>query len=176
MLETKRLILRPAVLGDAHKLYELNSDYEVVRYTGESSHKTVLEAETVIKERMLTQFAKYKMGRFTVLLKDGTYLGWCGLRYFPESDEVDLGYRFMKKFWGQGYASEASLVTLKYGFETLNLKRIIAKAMPENIGSIKVMQKMGMTFRGMQKDPCEPQAFVVYDITASEFKTKCAES
>lgn len=176
MLETKRLILRPAVLEDAPHLYELNSDFEVVRYTGDSSLKTVLEAETQIKERMFPQFQKYKMGRFSVTLKDGTYLGWCGLRYFPESDEVDLGYRFMKKHWGQGYATEASLVTLKYGFETLNLKRIIAKAMPDNVGSIKVMQKMGMTFRGYHKDPCEPQAWIVYDMTASEFKNKCAES
>ena len=50
MLETKRLILRPAVLEDAPKLYELNSDFEVVRYTGDSSLKNILEAETQIKE------------------------------------------------------------------------------------------------------------------------------
>lgn len=175
MLETDRLILRPGTLADAFNLYILNSDPEVVRYTGENSFNHVQEAEQVIKERMIPQFEKYKMGRFTVLLKDGTYLGWCGLRYFPESDEVDLGYRFMKKFWGQGYATETSKIMLKYGFETLGLKRIIAKAMPDNIGSIKVMQKLGMTFRGYSKDPHEPMSLIVYDITREQYQT-CVES
>lgn len=170
MLETDRLILRPGTLEDVPHLFELNSDYEVVRYTGETSFNNFLEAESIVKERLIPQFQKYRMGRFTVLLKDGTFIGWCGLKYFPETNEVDLGYRFMQKFWGKGYATEATHITLKYGFETLGLNRIIAKAMPENIGSIKVLQKMGMTFRGYVKDPTDPCPFILYDLIASEFK------
>ena len=170
MLETSRLTLKVANLQEAPFMMELNSDPEVIRYTGDTSQGSILEAETVIKERLLPQFEKYRMGRFSVYLKDGTYIGWCGLRFFPENNEVDLGYRFMKKYWGQGYASEASRICLKYGFETLKLKCIIAKAMPENIASIKVMQKLFMTFRGYHNDPTDPQGFIRYDITADEFK------
>jgi ribosomal-protein-alanine N-acetyltransferase len=174
MLETQRLIIRPAILEDAQNLFVMNADPEVVRYTGDSSFQNFLEAQTVIQERMISQFAKYKMSRFSVLLKDGTYLGWCGLKYHPETDEVDLGYRFMKKFWGKGYASESSLECLRYGFETLDLKRIIAKAMPDNIGSIKVLQKLGMTFRGYVNDPTDPHSFLLYDLSQEQFR-RCKE-
>lgn len=171
MLETPRLILRPHVLDDAHNLFILNSDHEVVRYTGDISFATLLDAQILIKERMFTQFEKYKMSRLAVIRKDdNAYLGWCGLKYFPETDEVDLGYRFMKKFWGMGYATESSLVCLEYGFNTLKLPRIIAKAMPDNVGSIKVIQKLGMTFRGYVHDPTDPQPFVLYDLKKSDFR------
>lgn len=175
MLETPRLILRPGTLADAPNLVILNSDPEVVRYTGDSALQNILEAESIVKERLIPQFNQYKMGRFSAFLKDGTFIGWCGLKYFPETDEVDLGYRFMKKYWGQGYATESSKACLKYGFETLGLKRIVARAMPENVNSIKVMQKLGMTFRGYHHDPTDPHPFVFFDITHDEYK-KCAES
>ena len=148
----------------------LNSDPEVVRYTGDAMLFSLQESESVIRERIIPQWNNYKMGRFTTLLKDGTYIGWCGLRFFPESNEVDLGYRFMKKFWGQGFATEASQATLKYGFETLKLDRIVAKAMPDNIGSIKVMQKLGMSYQGYVSDPTEPHPFVVYHMLRKDFK------
>jgi ribosomal-protein-alanine N-acetyltransferase len=175
MLETPRLIIRPAIIEDAHNLFLLNSDPEVVRYTGDVACSTVLDAQNIIRERMLTQFETHKMGRFTVLLKDGTYVGWCGLKFFPETNEVDLGYRFIKKFWGLGLATESSRASLHYGFENLKLNRIIAKAMPANVGSIKVLQKLKMTFRGYVNDPTDPHSFLLYDMTNSEYKL-CADS
>src|SRR5688572_23122623 len=104
MLETTRLILRPATLEDAQHLFLLHSDAEVMRFTGDKLAITMMETRTLISEKMIPQFQKYKMSRFVVFLKDGTFLGWCGLKYFPESNDVDLGYRFLKKFWGNGYA------------------------------------------------------------------------
>lgn len=169
MLETSRLIIRPALLEDAQNLFIMNSDPEVIRYTGDSSFANIKEAESLIRDRMFTQYQKYKMSRFTVQFKDGTYLGWCGLKYHLETDEVDLGYRFLRKFWGQGLATESSKACLEYGFKTLNLSRIIAKAMPENIGSIKVLQKLGMTFKGYVKDPTDPCPFILYELSRAQF-------
>ncbi len=168
--ETERLLLRLQRYEDADHLVEMNSDPEVVRYTGDKSLANVGEARTLLEERVFPQWQKYKMGRFTVTLKDGSYLGWCGLRYFPENDEVDLGYRFPKKHWGKGYATESSRACLDYGFKTLNLERIIAKAMPDNKDSIKVMQKLGMTFRGYHHDPTDPHPFILYDLKKNEWK------
>lgn len=175
MLETNRLFIRPAVLEDAHNLFTLNSDPEVVRYTGDASFTSMMDAQNIIKERMIAQFEKYKMSRFMCFLKDGTFIGWNGLKYFPETNEVDLGYRFMKKFWGHGYATESSKASLKYGFETLNLPKIIAKAMPDNKNSIKVLQKLGMNFRGYVQDAGDPMPFILFDITKAEH-SKCADS
>lgn len=169
MLESKRLILKPATIQDSSHFLNLNSDPDVVRYTGDNSFRNFLEAENTIKEKILPQFNLYKMGRFSVFLKDGTFLGWCGLKYHPETNEIDLGYRFKKKYWGKGYATEASKLSLDYGFNELGHKRIIAKTMPDNIGSIKVMQKIGMTFRGHVNDPTDPHPFVLFDIYHHEF-------
>jgi ribosomal-protein-alanine N-acetyltransferase len=170
MFETDRLIIRPAKIEDSRLLFDLNSDPEVVRYTGDTSFTTLLDAQNVIRDRLISDFEKYKMGRFMVFLKDGSFLGWCGLKYFPETNEVDLGYRFYKKHWGKGFATESSKAMLQYGFEALNLKRIIAKAMPENVNSIKVMHKLGMTFRGYVHDPTDPHPFVLFDMTQAEYR------
>jgi RimJ/RimL family protein N-acetyltransferase len=168
MLETSRLILKPATIEDADNLFQLNSDPEVMRYTGDKKFHSTLEAQKIINENLIPQFNHYKMGRFMIFLKDGTFIGWCGLKYFLETDEVDLGYRLKRSYWGQGFATEASKACLEYGFKVLRINRIIAKAMPENIGSIKVMQKLGMTFRGYLRDPTDPQSFILYDIFKSE--------
>lgn len=171
MLDTSRLILRPARLSDAFNLYQLNSDPLVMKYTGDTAYSSVSEYEVLIRDRMIPQFDKFKMSRFMVTLKsDGTFLGWCGLKFFPETNEVDLGYRLMRKFWGQGFATEAARASLDYGFNNLNLDHIIATVMPENIGSIKVVQKLGMTFKGTRKDPSYSVPFIFYDIKKSEFK------
>jgi RimJ/RimL family protein N-acetyltransferase len=168
--ETDRLILRLQTLADAENLVTMNSDPEVVRFTGDKSLSNSAEARELLEKIVFPQWHKYKMGRFTVTLKDGTYLGWCGLKFHPETNEVDLGYRFMKKYWGKGYATESSRASLDYGFKTLKLERILAKAMPENTDSIKVMQKLGMTFRGYHHDPTDPHPFVLYEIKKEEWK------
>jgi ribosomal-protein-alanine N-acetyltransferase len=170
MIETERLVIRPAQMEDAQLLFNLNADPEVIRYTGDSSFKTFLEAQALIREKMMMQFEKYKMGRFMVFLKEGPFLGWCGLKFFPETNEVDLGFRFIKSQWGKGYATESSRAILKYGFQTLQIKRIIAKAMPENVNSIKVMHKLGMNFRGYLHDPTDPQPFILFDMIQKEFE------
>jgi RimJ/RimL family protein N-acetyltransferase len=169
IVETDRLILRLQSYEDADNLVALNSDPEVVRFTGDVSLRNTADARALLEERVFPQWQKYKMGRFAVTLKDHTFLGWCGLKYHPETDEVDLGYRFLKKFWGKGYATESSRASLDYGFKTLKLSRIIAKAMPDNKDSIKVMQKLGMNFRGHHHDPTDPHPFILYDIKAGEW-------
>ncbi|MFL5785979.1 MAG: GNAT family N-acetyltransferase [Bacteriovoracaceae bacterium] len=168
--ETDRLLLRLQTIDDAGNLVTMNSDPEVVRFTGDKSLSNTAEARELLEKIVFPQWHKYKMGRFAVTLKDGTYLGWCGLKFHPETNEVDLGYRFMKKFWGKGYATESSRASLDYGFKTLKLERILAKAMPDNKDSIKVMQKLGMTFRGYHHDPTDPHPFVLYDMKKEEWK------
>jgi RimJ/RimL family protein N-acetyltransferase len=74
------------------------------------------------------------------------FIGWCGLKYLPETNEVDLGYRFMKKFWGNGYATEAALACIEYGFTRLNLRLVVGRALPANLASIKVLEKCGMKY------------------------------
>lgn len=172
MLNTPRTFLRPAQISDAEYLFHLNCDRDVMKFTGEQPFAHPLEASEFIRSKLIPQYTQYKMSRFLVFLHDGTFIGLCGLRYFSPHREVDLGFRFLKKYWGHGYAQETSKECLRYGLLDLKLNKIIAKAMPENVKSIRVLQKIGMNFKGYIHDPTDPIPFIVYELTQSELK-KC---
>ena len=76
------------------------------------------------------------------------FLGWCGLKYRAELNEIDLGYRFKKEGWGKGYATEAAYASIEYGFKKIGLQRILGRAEIDNIGSLKVLKKCGMNYIG----------------------------
>ncbi len=146
IIETRRLILRELVLSDAQDMLRLHSHPQVQQYTGEELITDLEEMRSIISARM-EGYKKYGYGRWATILKEGRhFVGWAGLAYLPEFDEIDLGYRFLPEYWGQGLATEASRAVLKYGFEQLKLKRIVAIAMKENKASIRVMEKVGMQF------------------------------
>ncbi len=148
IIETDRLLLRLFEPGDAALLYELNEDPEVTLYTGDPL-RDLTHAREVLEQVILPQYALYHYGRWAVHLKPGLeFIGWCGLKYIPERDEVDLGYRFKKSAWGRGYATEAAYASIRYGFEKRGLRRIIGRAMPGNTASLKVLEKCGMKFVG----------------------------
>lgn len=150
LLETERLLMRPFLMEDAPYLFELNSDPEVMQYTGDVYFNSLEETRELISS--YDQFEKYKLGRFSTIRKsDDAYLGWCELK-LGEDNLIDLGYRFMKKYWGFGYATESSRASLKYGFVDLEIEEIVARAMPENSASINVMKKLGMSYRGQYYD------------------------
>jgi RimJ/RimL family protein N-acetyltransferase len=74
------------------------------------------------------------------------FIGWAGLAYLPEFDEIDIGYRFLPEYWGSGFATEAAHAVLTYGFDHYKIEKIIAIAVKENKASIRVMEKIGMEF------------------------------
>ena len=130
---------------DAVGMYQLNSDPDVIRYTGDDPFASIEAAREFIWS--YDAYAKTGCGRLTILLKDTMqYAGWCGLKYDSDSSETDLGFRLHKKFWNKGYATEASLKCVDFGFMELGLYKIVGRAMQENKASINVLIKVGMTF------------------------------
>lgn len=148
VFETPRLILRQFAEDDAPLILALNSDPEIVKYVHEPVLKTEEEAKIILLNIILPQY-KNNLGRWAMHIK-GTheFIGWCGLKYRPELDEIDLGYRLMQKAWGKRYVTEAAQHTLHHGFNTLNLALITARAHIENSASIKVLEKLGMDYIG----------------------------
>jgi RimJ/RimL family protein N-acetyltransferase len=148
LLSTERLILRPHALSDVPFLMELNSDVEVVRYTGDAAFADEAEARA-IAERLMRQFEARRMGRLIVLdRKSGEALGWCGLKWHEDAQVADLGYRLARKHWGKGYATEAGAACVRYAFEVLGLPRLVAHAVPENAASVRVLEKLGFRRTG----------------------------
>jgi RimJ/RimL family protein N-acetyltransferase len=150
ILATTRLLLRTFTIADAPLLYQLNSDPEVIRFTYDPLHN-LSEAEKIIGQVILPQYALYNYGRWALHVESSMeFIGWCGLKYDVQRDEVDLGYRLMQKHWGQGYATEVAFACIQYGLKKLNLHTIVGKAVKENKASIHVLQKCGMSYTGVK--------------------------
>ena len=145
ILQTERLFLRELNVGDAGSFYELNFYENVIRYTGDRSFENVEEAA-----RFLQNYKDYETngyGRWAVIDKsNGGFLGWCGLKYSKDADETDIGFRFFEHYWNKGYATESARACLTYGFQKLELKTIVGRAMADNIASVKVLEKLGLVF------------------------------
>ncbi len=147
ILETNRCYLRELSINDAQHFYDLNTDEEVIKYTGDKAFDNVFEAKSFLEN--YNQYELYGYGRWAVIDKSNNeFLGWCGLKYSPDLDEVDLGFRFFRKYWNQGYATETAKACIDYGFNQLQLTKIVGRAMELNVGSVKVLEKTGMTFVG----------------------------
>ncbi len=146
VLETERLYLREFTLDDAQLLIDLNSNPNVTRYTGDGLVKDLEEAKRILTDIILPQY-KNKLGRWAVHLKTtNEFIGWCGLKFIEEDNEVDLGYRFFEDHWGKGYAFEAAKATMDYGVNILKTKKIIARAAKDNHASLNVIKKLGMVY------------------------------
>ncbi len=144
VFETNRLILREFELSDDVNLFNLNSNPLVIKYTGDIPFKSTKHVRTFIQN--YTDYKKYGFGRWAVIYKESNlFLGWCGLKQHPEGF-VDIGFRFFQAEWGKGYATEAALETLNYAFNMLELDEVIGRAASDNPASIRVLEKINMTY------------------------------
>lgn len=145
ILETERLYLREMHPDDAQNFFDLNLDPEVIQYTGDQPFGSVEEAREFLKA--YHHYKRYGLGRWVVIEKTGNaFLGWCGLKYTASLNEHDIGFRFYKKHWNKGFATEAAKACIAFGFEKFQVPVIVGRAMPENKASIKVLEKLGMEF------------------------------
>ena len=167
-LETNRLILRELNPDDAKNFYDLNSNPNIIKYTGNSAFKNVEEASGFLENYQDYKFNGY--GRWAVIEKaTDKFIGWCGLKFGEMKNETDIGFRFFEEEWNKGYATESGVACMQYGFENLKLKRIVGRAMKENIGSIKVLEKIGLKY---EKDiEFDGNAAVIYKIENNPIKT-----
>ena len=147
ILETDRLFLREFVEDDAEAFFKLNSDPEVLRFVPDKRLLNVEQARQILVDHPIADYRKHGFGRGACILKStGEQIGLAGLKYLEELGEVDIAYRLMPSYWGQGLATEAALACVRYGFSDLGLKRIIGLVMPENIASVRVLEKAGLHY------------------------------
>ena len=146
-IETDRLILREYVEDDAEAFFQLNSDPEVMRFVPDTSFINVGQAWEILLAHPIADYRKYGFGRCACILKStGENIGFAGLKYLEAFGEVEVGYRLMRAHWGIGLATEAAIASVRFGFADLALKQIIGLVMPENIASVRVLEKAGLRF------------------------------
>ncbi|MBA3321169.1 MAG: GNAT family N-acetyltransferase [Pyrinomonadaceae bacterium] len=166
-IETARLRLRLFTDDDLNDLTLLLGDPDVMRYLGVEAGQTHSREETrPILGNLIGGWRRRGFGRWAVMHKEsGHLIGLCGLRQLD--GDIELVYMLAKAYWGRGYAREAARANLRFGFEELGLKRIVAITRPENLASQRVMESIGM--RHEREGRYYGVAAICYAIARAEF-------
>lgn len=144
MLETERLILRPLDKNDIDAVYAMRRDAAIMKFIREPQNLN----ETIDWiELVSSRWRAEKIG-FCAMIEKKTenFLGWCGIWKLKETGDFEIGYATAEIAWRKGFATEAARKFLDYGFTNLDCESISAVARPENTASIRVMEKLGMTY------------------------------
>jgi len=161
-IETERTILRRLTSNDAADFFALNQDPQVLKYTGDDPFLNIQASKDFLLA--YDHYEKYGVGRLAVIEKSSSkFIGWCGLKYSPKEDEYDIGFRFFREYWNQGFATETAKKCLDYGYKDLKISRIVGRAMSDNKASIRILEKLGMTFN--MRFEVGGQEWEVYEIT-----------
>lgn len=154
MIETQRLILRKFEKSDLEGMFQLHSHPEVHVFLGNQTISKKDEAAGLILH-IQKQYEKNGVARWACIEKSsGKFMGWCGLKFVTEIENNqshfhDIGYRFLPEFWNQGFAKEAAKPCVEYGFNVLNLSKIIGTCHINNIASKKVLEHCGLKEMGL---------------------------
>lgn len=147
-IETDRLYFREIFESDDCSILELDSDPAVHQYLGNHPIKDVIQARDLI-QFIRQQYVDNGIGRLAIIEKEtDNFVGWGGFKLITNlinghQNYHDLGYRFIKKYWGKGYATESSKAAIEFGFNKLELPVIYAIADTNNMQSKKVLEKCG---------------------------------
>lgn len=148
-LETERCILRPFKKSDVKDLFEMESDPLIHKYLGNNPLSHIDQASNYI-DSILEQYKQFGLGRLAVIEKSTSdFLGWSGLKFEEKVRSYayyDIGYRFKVSAWGKGIATETAIVAVNHGFDHLHLNKICGAADVDNIGSNRILTKLGMHF------------------------------
>ena len=152
VLETERLNLRPLDAGDAAFILELLNGEAFLHNIGDKGVRTVEDAVRYISEGPVDSYRRHGFGLWLVELKEtGTPAGICGLVKRDALPDADIGYAFLPRFWSRGYAHESAAAVLSYASSALGLRRVLAVVNPDNTGSIKVLEKIGLKFERLAR-------------------------
>jgi [ribosomal protein S5]-alanine N-acetyltransferase len=150
-LETQRLRLRPFRDFDRDAIHAVYADPEVMRYVGHGAHRT--EAETTRALRGYAEALRARGYGFVAVIErsSGVLIGDGGLHPLAgRGPDVELGYTLARDAWGRGYATEMGSALVTHAFEALGVPRVMAQVEPENAASRHVLEKLGMTERGVR--------------------------
>ncbi|HUQ30596.1 MAG TPA: GNAT family N-acetyltransferase [Pyrinomonadaceae bacterium] len=152
VLETERLILRRFTVEDDEFVLELLTDPSWLRFIGDKGIRTPDAARDYISKTLVAMYERLGFGLYLTELKDeGIPIGMCGLIKRDSLEDVDIGFAFLPKFRGKGFAYESARAVMAYGKRAFGLNRLVAITSPDNHDSARVLEKLGFNFEGKVK-------------------------
>lgn len=176
IIETERLLLRKITFNDADDIYEYTSDQLVSQYVTWDRHETIMDTKGFI-HFVNQQYTLKKLAPWGIEYKDnGKLIGTIDfVSWQPKHFNAEIGYAIARPYWGQGMTTEATKALIDFGFTKMNVVRIQARCMIENIGSQRVMEKCGMSFEGIIRKAIfskgKQHDLKLYSILKEEFET-----
>lgn len=168
ILKTERLLLSHLSFDDCDFIVELLNEPGFQRFIGDKEVRAADDARGYLRKGPIGSYEQHGFGMFLVSNKtDNASLGMCGLVKREGFDAPDVGFAFLQRFCGNGYALESAIAVMDYGKNVLALPRIIAMVDLENVSSIRLVEKLGMTFERMVRMPGESQDIKLY-VTVAE--------
>lgn len=147
---TDRLTLRLLNVDDGEFVLELLNEPSWLQFIGDKGVRTLEDARTYIVTGPMAMYDRHGFGLYvTERRSDGVPMGICGLIKRDRLDDVDIGFAFLPRYWGRGYAYEAAAAVMEYGRTVLGLQRIVAITSPENASSARLLEKLGLRFERM---------------------------
>lgn len=154
ILRTERLIIRKLTFDDSLFIVQLLNSPGWLKYIGDRGVKTEEDAKLYLQNGPLLSYEKYGFGLYLVmLLETGDPIGMCGILKRENLEHPDLGFAFLPEFTGKGYAYEAANAVIQFAGQRLEIKTLLAITLPENLNSIKLLEKVGMKYDGVVKSP-----------------------
>ncbi len=149
VLKTERLLLRPFTPEDAEFILRLLNEPAFLRYIGDKGVRTPDQAASYLLDGPIRSYDRHGHGLMRVEVREtGLPIGMCGLLRRQPDQDPDLGYAFLREYWGQGYAKDAAMAILDSGIRVLDFPRILALVAPDNARSIQLLQELGFTLAG----------------------------
>jgi RimJ/RimL family protein N-acetyltransferase len=150
ILETERLLLRTASLDDAEFMLRLLNEPSFLRFVGDRGVRTADDARGYIADRLIAGYEKNGYGLWVVELEaSGTPIGISGLVRRDTLPDADIGFAFLPEYWGQGYAYESTVAAVRYALGELALPRLLAITDQDNVASIRLLERLGLSFERM---------------------------
>jgi len=147
ILETERLVLRHLTLDDAAFMQVLVNDPTWLRFIGDRGVRSIDDAREYLRKGAIASYAQHGFGLYMTELKDGAQpIGICGLVKRDTLPDVDVGFALLPQFAGHGYAGEAASAVMELARQKFGLTRVVAITNPDNHGSIRVLEKIGLVF------------------------------
>jgi ribosomal-protein-alanine N-acetyltransferase len=175
MLETERLLLRKITLDDATNIFEYASDPEVPTFMSWEPHQSIQETYDYL-ERVRQRYRQHHPGPWAIVhRRDAKMIGTGSFSTWErQHNSAEVGYVLNRRYWGQGYMSEAVRAIVAFGFRELGMNRIQARCDVPNVGSARVMEKAGMTFEGVLRQQLFEKGsyrdIKIYSILKSEWE------